>query len=439
MHRCALRALAGSAAALLFLGCGDSRPTEPSSRAETGAVAAKGAAAPRLAAPSNAVATAASQTRITLAWQDNSSDETGFEISRSTSGGGGAFTAWTAVGANVVVFHNDDVVPLTEYCYRVRAVKTTGAKATYSAISNTTCTTTQLMAPAAPSVFTASAASESRIDLAWQDNSTNETGFLITRSGNGPTGSFFHLATVGTDTESHSDQGLPADRQLCYRVYAVRAIPASGGGTESWYSEPSATVCATTLLPSSPPPAGYAVDARPYSSTAIELEVSWTLASLAPPFRIERSTGGSALWEQVATGNAPGTRYDQTVASEQQACYRIVAYNAAGNAAPSVPDCTTPPAAPVLLTVTEIGDSLEFAWSDNSAVEDGYEVWAITGYGSPDHSGWFEGEAVIAVLPVNATEWRTAKVISMPYQSVTYYLVATKDGGRSTPLTLGAW
>jgi len=438
MRRFALLPLALSVATLLVLGCDDSQPMEPSLNAESGAVAAKGSAS-RLAAPSNAVATSASQTRITLGWQDNSSDETGFEIHRLTTGGNSPFTAWATVGANTVVFHNDDVFPQTEYCYRIRAVRVTAGKATYSAISNTACATTQLMAPIAPSQLTASAASESRIDLTWQDNSVNETSFRIFRSGNGPTGNFFLLFTAGTDTESYSDQGLQPGSTYCYRVDAVRAIPAGDGGTSFWYSEFSATSCATTLLPSAPPAAGYIVGAKPSSSIAVELEVSWTLASTAPLFRIERSTSGGAPWEQIGTGTREGTYWNQPVQSEQPVCYRIVAYNAAGDAAPSAPHCTTPPAAPQLIAMTEFGDSLEFTWSDNSAVEDGYQVWAVIGDGSPDNAGWTEYEMVAALLGPNTTSWRTSKVASTPYQSVTYYVVATKDGGRSNPVFLASW
>src|SRR5260370_16470941 len=44
--------------------------------------------------------------------------------------------------------------------------------------------------PSAPSNTNAVAVSESRIDVSWQDNSSNETGFEVYLSATGPSGSF---------------------------------------------------------------------------------------------------------------------------------------------------------------------------------------------------------------------------------------------------------
>ncbi len=57
----------------------------------------------------------------TLNWTDNSSNEVGFVISRSTDGGA-TYNILTQTGANVTSFTDNTVVPTTTYFYQVRAV-----------------------------------------------------------------------------------------------------------------------------------------------------------------------------------------------------------------------------------------------------------------------------------------------------------------------------
>jgi hypothetical protein len=81
--------------------------------------------------------------------------------------------------------------------------------------------------PAAPSVLTATAISRGRIDLAWQDNSGNETGFQIERSRSG--GAFSLIATAGAGATTWSDtSGLTPNKTYSYRVRAVNAAGNSG-------------------------------------------------------------------------------------------------------------------------------------------------------------------------------------------------------------------
>jgi len=72
--------------------------------------------------------------------------------------------------------------------------------------------------PAAPSDLTATTVSRNRIDLAWTDNSSNETGFRIERSTNGT--SFSSIATVGPNVRTHANTGLQRNRTYWYRVRA---------------------------------------------------------------------------------------------------------------------------------------------------------------------------------------------------------------------------
>lgn len=118
----------------------------------------------------------------------------------------------------------------------------------------------------APSGTGAIAVSGNRIDVSWQDNSTNETGFEVWRSPGGPDGTFTRLAGTGASVTSYADPGLASSTQYCYRV---RAFKTSSSGKTS-YSDFSNTACATTPVPgavqvttattgSSPDPDGYFV------------------------------------------------------------------------------------------------------------------------------------------------------------------------------------
>ena len=89
------------------------------------------------AAPSGLSATAISRNQINLAWTDNSSNETGFQIERSRAGG--AFSLIATTAANATAYSNTSgLTPNKTYSYRVRAINAAGS----SAYSNTASATT---------------------------------------------------------------------------------------------------------------------------------------------------------------------------------------------------------------------------------------------------------------------------------------------------------
>ena len=92
---------------------------------------------PSLTAPSNLTATSISSSQINLTWQDNSSDETGFEIERKT--GSGSYSQIATVGVNITSYSDTFLSCGTTYYYRVRAY-TAVANSDYSnEASATTC------------------------------------------------------------------------------------------------------------------------------------------------------------------------------------------------------------------------------------------------------------------------------------------------------------
>jgi hypothetical protein len=118
------------------------------------------------------------------------------------------------------------------YALTAKATDNAGAVTTSSAV-NVTVVSTAPAAPAAPTGLTATAVSGTRIDLAWSDNSTNETGFRVERSTNGS--SFTQIATTGADGNSYSSTGLAKNKTYYYRVRATNA-----GGSSAYSNTASA-------------------------------------------------------------------------------------------------------------------------------------------------------------------------------------------------------
>ncbi len=87
-------------------------------------------------APSGLSANAIAYNQVDLNWSDNASDETGYEIQRAENGGG--FTTTSTLGADVNSFSDNSVSALTDYDYRVRALK----GGTASGFSNVASATT---------------------------------------------------------------------------------------------------------------------------------------------------------------------------------------------------------------------------------------------------------------------------------------------------------
>jgi hypothetical protein len=82
--------------------------------------------------------------------------------------------------------------------------------------------------------------SQHQINLAWADNSTNESGFKIERSPFAP-GSWTEIATVGAGVTSYPNTGLASSTTYYYRVRAWNA-----SGNSAYSNEASATTFAGT-------------------------------------------------------------------------------------------------------------------------------------------------------------------------------------------------
>jgi hypothetical protein len=179
--------------------------------------------------------------------------------------------------------------------------------------------------PNAPSNLTATAVSSSQINLAWTDNSTDETGFKIERCQNAGCSNFAEIAQVGANVTTYSNTGLTASTTYGYRVRAT-----NGGGDSGYSNTAEATTQATQTVPAAP---------SNLTATAVsisQINLSWTdNSNNEDGFKIERCQGGSCTnFAQIAQVGANVTTFNNTgLARNTRYRYRVRAFNAVGNSA----------------------------------------------------------------------------------------------------------
>lgn len=86
--------------------------------------------------------------------------------------------------------------------------------------------------PAAPSWLRVTAGSASEIDLLWDDNATNETGFRVERK-EGDAGPWTVAGTPGANATTFHDSGLASCASYAYRVQALNSAGISGWSNEA--------------------------------------------------------------------------------------------------------------------------------------------------------------------------------------------------------------
>jgi hypothetical protein len=211
-------------------------------------------------------------------------------------------------------------------------------------------------APSAPSSLVTTQVASGNINLAWTDNSNNESGFKIERCQGTSCSNFVEIAQVGSGVTTYSNTGLTSGTSYSYRV---RAYNSSGNSS---YSN---TVTATTptsgpTLPSAPS----SLSATPASSSQVNL--AWTdNANDESGFRIERSADAVSFAE-IATVGANVTSYANSGLSATTYYYRIRSYNAAGNSAYSNTASASPGVSYGLSaspTTVSPGSAITVSWS----------------------------------------------------------------------------
>jgi fibronectin type 3 domain-containing protein len=253
-------------------------------------------------------------------------------------------------------------------------------------------TATTSVSPAPPGDLTATAIDHQRIDLAWTDDSNDETGFRIERKLE-PDGSFAVIATVGANVTKYYNTGLQPATSYTYRVRSYNAAGNSPASNEATAATASANTPAA--------PSDLAASAADHQ----RIDLGWTDNSNDETgFRIERKLEPDGTYALIATVGANVTKYYNTgLQSGTSYTYRVRAFSGVGdspnsNEATATTDAALVPAAPSNLAATAVGQNrIDLTWADNSSGETGFRIERKAG---PDGSF-----ALIATVGANVTRY----------------------------------
>ncbi|HTW21614.1 MAG TPA: glycosyl hydrolase [Mycobacteriales bacterium] len=277
---------------------------------------------PPPAAPTAPTVTSTSPTAATVSWT-GVQGATAYQVQRSVSGA----NAFSNVGEPVTgtSYSDTGMTPGSSEDYRVLATNASGSSAPSSSSSIT-------LLPGQPGTLTAATNGASEVDLRW-GAATGATSYDIRK---GAVGAGTFPTDLGTASgTSFADTGLTPGASADYEVVPVDS---AGDGV------PSGPATGTTL------PA----QVTGLSATAVspgEVDLSWSAASGAAAYSVERSPAGAGSWSVLAA-NASATSYRDTSVSQLTSYdYRVAAVGAAGQGAFSATQTvTTPQVAPGQVT-----------------------------------------------------------------------------------------
>lgn len=330
--------------------------------------------------PTNLTATLTAGITIDLSWTDNATNETGFNIERSTNGG--AFSIIGSVGQNTntgsVSYTDTAVARDNTYDYRVQALNGTIIASAYSNTANVVIPGLPVI-PLAPTNLTAVLQSGPDVSLTWTDNSVNEDGFTLERSING--GAFTTVNTIGANNNTGSvnfvNAAVTPGTTISYRVKAFNTAGASAN---------SNTVI--VIVPSIPATPSRLVSAL---LTGAQIRLTWRdNATNETGFEIQRSMNGGVFTTlanpgpRVTTGNVTYT--DITAVAGNSYSYKVRALNGvvvsafSNTASVNIPSV---PVAPSGLTATAAlatnnRDTVTLKWIDNSNNETRFTIQRAT-------------------------------------------------------------
>jgi hypothetical protein len=191
------------------------------------------------AAPSGLAVQSASYDKVSLAWTDNATNESGFKVERSTNGVD--FTEVATLGADTRSYADSTVAARTTYYYRVRAYNSTGT----SGYSNTISVSTPAQPappPLAPSSVGAQDGKNGTALVSWTAADSSAASFEVRRekwdTRKLSWGSAMTAATVPSSLLSFVDS--TGTGQFRYSVRAVNTGGASG------YAGPAQVTVTTT-------------------------------------------------------------------------------------------------------------------------------------------------------------------------------------------------
>jgi hypothetical protein len=261
-------------------------------------------------APSSLFVKAKSSTQIALGWKDNSNNETGFKIEEKT-GGCSSTNSWIEIAtkpANATSHTVSGLSSNTTYSFRIRACDgSSDSGYSVCASSKTSASGT----PPAPSNLNATSASTAKIDLTWNDNSTNETGFKIYRKSGSDAWAL--RTTTGANVINFNDTTATNNSSTTSYQYYIVAYNASG-------DSPTSNTATVPFQPAN-------LTAVP-GTTAGTINLTWTdRSSNETGFEIYRKSGNcssASTWAKIATIGANKTSWtDKGLVAGNTYAYKI--------------------------------------------------------------------------------------------------------------------
>ncbi|MGE5506730.1 MAG: PA14 domain-containing protein, partial [Actinomycetota bacterium] len=198
------------------------------------------------AAPTNMSSSGLTTGKVTIAWKDNSINETVYYLERSSTE---AFTAGTVTRyllapnyTGTMSYTDKTLTKDTDYYYRVRAANYDGSSS-YGPVVHVRTPSIDVL-PDAPSDFTITAPGSHvgvSAGLFWKDNAYNEENYIVERK-EGAAGTWAAIATLGENATAYFDTDPTLLPGVTY-FYRVRAENGVG---------PSAYTAELSIQPAAP-------------------------------------------------------------------------------------------------------------------------------------------------------------------------------------------
>jgi titin len=348
--------------------------------------------------------------KVILTWKDATRRKIGFIIERKTPEE--IYKEIARVGKDTTVFEDTQIIPNTDYSYRVCAYNEGGI----SKYSNEVSITTPQIPPDAPAELYATATSGTCIKLCWKDMSMNETGFVIERCVD--TGTYTQLVTVTENITEYYDETVLPRQRYSYRIRAYNEV-----GFSEYSNEVS------ILTPDIPP---YAPDKLMLTRfNKKEVVITWCDNSDNEAGFIVEKGISQDTFTPVATLTTNSTVYSDTnIKLRKKYYYRVYAYNDIGRSdyCNTLVVDTTPriPIPPGKLKAEAISaKAVLLNWSDNSDNETGFKI-------IKKRKGTKKYRLLCKLAP-NTTSYEDTKV--QPERTYLYRIVSFNDFGqpRYTP------
>jgi hypothetical protein len=322
------------------------------------------------AAPSALVASAASASAINLNWTDNSTDETGFEVERSTDGVN--FTQVGTVGANVTSYAATGLAASTQYTFRVRATNAAGDSPSSNTASATTASPTLISED-----FSTSAGNFTVVDGTW---AASGGAFGVTANN--------QAATTHLNSRAVHRTGVAGDFTLDVDARAVAATaPWANFAVVFGYQDPSNYYFFSSNQSNDSGTSGIFKVAGGVSTELTDVAVAIT-PGVTYHVKVERA--GSQI-RAYRDGTLLASATDGTFTSglvglgtrQYQASFDNLTVTGTAAPAPTPPTTPTAPAAPSALAATAASSTqVNLTWSDNSTDETGFKIERSTAGGA---------------------------------------------------------